>query len=187
MAPIKIGVVVGSLRREAFSLKVAKALSERMPAAFEMQLLDIGNLALYNQDYEVDGEIPAPWIKFREQVDALDGVLFVTPEYNRSMPPALKNALDIASRPYNKNRWSGKPCAVVSVSPGSMGGFGANHHLRQSLTCLNMYTMQQPEAYVANIAQSLDKDGNPDERLAGFLQKIADSFAEWVAHFVRQA
>jgi chromate reductase len=113
-------------------------------------------------------------------------VLFVTPEYNRSMPGVLKNAIDIASRPYGKSAWNGKPAGVVSVSPGAIGGFGANHHLRQSLVFLNMPTLQQPEAYVGGAASHFDAEGNlAKEDTKVFLQKFLEAFADWIARLRR--
>lgn len=179
-----IGVLVGSSRRDSFSKKIADAISALMPEGFEMKQIDISSLTLFNQDFDDDGKTPAEWMTFREEVKKLDGFLFVTPEYNRSVPPVLKNALDIASRPYGQNVWSGKPGAVISVSPGNIGGFGANHHLRQILTFLDVYTMQQPEAYIGNVTAMLDSEGKvSDERSNAFLQSLADAFGNWVNKF----
>lgn len=184
MKKYTIGVLIGSLRKGSFTRQIAQNLMDMMPDTFDMRLIDIGDLALYNQDFDDEGHVPAAWKTFRESVAAMDGYLFVTPEYNRSMPAVLKNALDIASRPYGQNAWGQKPGAVVSVSPGSMGGFGANHHLRQSLTFLDVYAMQQPEAYINNCTKMLDDNGKvTDERSRKFLQEIADAFAQWVARF----
>lgn len=177
-----IGVVVGSIREGAFSKSVAKYLAKTAPDHFTVKFLDIGSLPLYNQD--LDNHPPEAWVKFKTEVQNLDGVLFVTPEHNRSIPAALKNALDIASRPYGTSAWDGKPAGVVSVSPGALGGFGANHHLRQVLTFLNVPTMQQPEAYVGNVMASLGENGevaNPS--LQEFLKSYMDAFARWVDMF----
>lgn len=184
MSKIKIGILAGSARKNAFSKRVAEILASYLPDTYEVNFIKIGQLELFNQDYDDEGNTPASWVEFREEVENMDAYIFVTPEYNRSVPPALKNALDIASRPYGKNRWSGKPGAVISVSPGGMGGFGANHHLRQTLSFLNVYTMQQPEVYLSNITDALDKDGNfSNERTLGFLKNVADSFVDWVSKF----
>ena len=177
-----IGVVVGSVREGAYSRSVARYLEKIAPEGLTLTTLDIGHLPLYNQDY--DSNPPAEYKKFRDDVRALDGFLFVTPEHNRSFPAALKNALDIASRPYGQSAWNGKPGGVVSVSPGALGGFGANHHLRQVLTFLNVFTMQQPEAYVGRIADAVDEKGeivNPgvQDLLKGFM----GAFAAWVDTF----
>jgi len=183
MGKKKLGILVGSLRRDSFSRKVAVYLSSQLEEQFEVEIMDISNLAIYNQDLDDDNEAPQEWLRFREGVKGKDAVLFVTPEYNRSMPAVLKNALDVASRPYVANVWSGKPGAVVSVSPGRTGGFGANHHLRQTATCLNIYMMQQPEAYISGIATAVDETSVSDARMQGTLNQFAKAFTEWVARF----
>ena len=175
-----IGILVGSLRRESFSKKIALHLAGLLKAHFDVKFLDIGNLAMYNQDLDDDNATPKAWQDFRQEVKALDGVLFVPPEYNRSFPPVLKNALDIASRPYGKNAWAGKPGAAVSVSPGKLGGFGANHHLRQAVAFLDIFMMGQPEAYIGEVIPMLNETGVADENLKKFLQLFADSFVKWV-------
>lgn len=179
----KIAVFVGSLRKESYTRKVAKVLMSETPANFMTEEVAIGDLAIYNQDFDDEGNVPSSWNVFREKVKEFDAVLFVTPEYNRSVPGVLKNALDVGSRPYGKSVWDGKPGAVVSVSPGGLSAFGANHHLRQSLVFLNVPTMQQPEAYIGNAASLFDASGtliNEDTRK--FLHKIMSSFAEWINH-----
>lgn len=181
MGTTKIGVIVGSLRKESFSRKIAKALQEVAPQFLELEIIKLDNLELYNQDFEDDGKTPDSWIEFRESLQNLDGVIFVTPEYNRSVPAVLKNALDIGSRPYGKSVWNGKPGAVVSVSPGSLGAFGANHHLRQSLVFLNVPTMQQPEAYISNVTTVLDQSGAvTNVKTLAFLKEFIDAYALWV-------
>jgi chromate reductase len=174
-----IAVIVGSLRKESFSRKIAKALSELAPESLTLEILEIGGLQMYNQDLE---EIPpAAWTEFRSRLKGFDGVLFVTPEYNRSVPAVMKNAIDIGSRPYGKNSWDGKPGGIVSVSPGALGGFGANHHLRQSLVFVNVPAMQQPEAYIGNAAKLFDNNGKlADESTREYLRKFIDAFANWV-------
>src|SRR5205085_2174109 len=142
----KIAVFVGSLRKGSFNRMMAKALIGLAPKTLSLEIIEINQLSLYNQD--LDDDPPEVWVKFRSRIKGSDGVLFVTPEYNRSVPGALKNAIDVGSRPYGQSAWDGKPGAVISVSPGAIGGFGANHHLRQSLVFLNVPCMQQPEAYV---------------------------------------
>ncbi len=177
----KIAVLVGSLRKESFCKKMAKTLKKLAPASFEMEEVEIGELAIYNQDFDDEGNPPAPWTAFRELMKKFDAVLFITPEYNRSVPAVLKNALDVGSRPYGESIWDGKPGAVVSVSPGALSAFGANHHLRQSLVFLNIPTMQQPEAYIGNAASLFDDNGAlVNERTGEFLQKFMNSFAAWV-------
>src|SRR5207244_6868644 len=149
-----IGIFVGSLRKESFNRKMAKALIGLAPTSLKMKIFEIGHLPFFNQDHESDP--PQVVRDFKQRVEACDAVLFVTPEYNRSMPGVLKNAIDVASRPYGKSAWNGKPGAVISVSPGAIGGFGANHHLRQSLVFLTGPALHQPEAYSANAAQLFD-------------------------------
>jgi chromate reductase len=178
MASRKIVVIVGSLRKESFNRKVAKTLMLLAPPQLEMEIVEIGQLPLYNQDY--DDAPPALFTEFRAKIKEFDGVLFVTPEYNRSMPAALKNAIDVASRPYGQSAWNGKPCGVISVSPGAVGGFGANHHLRQSLVFLNMPAMQAPEAYIGSIGNQFDGDNLTNESTKKFLQTYIDAFASWV-------
>src|SRR5438270_1292616 len=157
MKKYKIGVFVGSLRKESYNLKIAKALITLAPETLSLEIVNIGDLPLYNEDLEKS--LPLQWKTFREQLATFDGVLFVTPEYNRSVPAVLKNAIDVGSRPYGKNSWDGKPGAVVSVSPGNIGAFGANHHLRQSLVFINVPAMPQPEAYIGGAAKLFDQNG----------------------------
>jgi chromate reductase, NAD(P)H dehydrogenase (quinone) len=178
MATRKIAVIVGSLRKESWNRKVGKALIMLAPPTLEMEFVEIGQLAMYNQDD--DAAPPPTYTEFREKLKQYHGVLFCTPEYNRSMPAVLKNALDVGSRPYGQSAWDGKPCAVISASPGATGAFGANHHLRQCLVFLNMPAMQQPEAYLNKIDAAFDGDEVKDERTRAFLQKFIDTFAAWV-------
>jgi chromate reductase len=175
-----IGVVVGSLRKGSFNKSVARYLAKIAPERFEMRFIEIGDLPLYNEDLD-NANPPAQWTKLRGEVKALDGVLFVTPEYNRSVSAVLKNALDVGSRPYGANTWDGKPAGVVSVSMGAIGAFGANHHLRQMLTFLNVPTMQQPEAYVGSAYAAIDDKGDvTDSSLQAFLKEYMDAFAAWI-------
>ncbi|MDQ2990895.1 MAG: NAD(P)H-dependent oxidoreductase [Pseudomonadota bacterium] len=178
MATRKIAVIVGSLRKESFNRKVAKTLMLMAPPTLEMEIVEIGHLPMYNQD---DDDNPSAVVKeFRAKIKEFDGVLWVTPEYNRSVPGVLKNAIDVGSRPYGDSAWNAKPCGVVSVSPGAVAGFGANHHLRQSLVFLNMPAMQQPEAYIGNIGNQFDGDKLTNESTGKFLQSFVDAFAAWV-------
>src|SRR5689334_670435 len=175
-----VAVLVGSLRKDSINRKVAHALIERAPSSLRLEIVEIGELPLYDQDG--DANPPTPWTTFRQRVKAADAVLFVTPEYNRSVPAPLKNALDVGSRPYGQSAWNGKPGAVVSASPGAIGGFGANHHLRQSLVFLNVPALQQPEVYLSAADKLFGPDGtltNDDTRklLQGFLQV----FADWIS------
>jgi chromate reductase, NAD(P)H dehydrogenase (quinone) len=177
--PKDVAVLVGSLRKASFTRRLAFAVAKIAPAALKPEIVEIGNLPLYNQD--LDAAPPAEWVAFKERVKKADAVLFMTPEYNRSMPGVLKNAIDVASRPYGQSAWDGKPGAVISVSPGAIGAFGANHHLRQSLVFLNVPTMPQPEAYIGGAANLVDDNGditNPSTR--DFLVKFLNSFATWI-------
>ena len=179
-----IGIMVGSLRRGSFSKKVAVYLSGLLEDRFELKFFDIGSLTIYNQDLDNDSDAPQEWLRLREHVKSADAVLFVTPEYNRSMPPVLKNAIDIASRPPNASGWRGKPGAVISISPGSIGGFGASHHLRQSAACLDIYMMPNPEVYIGGIADLVDSGGVSDKGTKDYLKKFTDAFADWISKFV---
>ena len=174
-----IGIITGSLRKGSFSGSIAEYVKSHAPACLAFKIIDIGGLPLYNQDH--DGADPAEFIAFRNEIQALDGVLFITPEHNRSIPAALKNALDIASRPYGQNVWSGKPGAIISQSPGAIGGFGATHHLRQILSFLNVLTLAQPEAYIGSYHTLIDESGalsNADTQ--AFLDSFLSAFAAWV-------
>lgn len=180
----KISVIVGSLRKESWNRKLALALIKLAPSTLHLEITEIGQLPLYNQDPDDEGHPIKEWTAFREKMKTMDGVLFVTPEYNRSMPAVIKNALDVGSRPYGKNIWDGKPAAVISASPGAMGGFGANHHLRQTFVFLNMFCMQQPEAYVAKVDQLFDKNSHiATEDTQKFLRKFMENYAVWVERF----
>ena len=173
-----VAIVVGSLRKDSINRKLAKAMAALAPK-LKFDFIEIGNLPLYNQD--LDSNPPKEWVSFREQVKKADAVLFVTPEYNRSVPGVLKNAIDVGSRPYGSSVWDKKPAAVVSAAGSAMGGFGSNHHLRQSLVFLNMPAMQQPEAYISVGDQFFDDKGNiANEGTRAYIQKIVDSFAAWI-------
>ncbi len=175
----KVAVFVGSLRKDSFNRKVANLLAALAPASLQLEMIEIGQLPIYNQDD--DTSPPAAWVSFRQQVKAADAVLFVTPEYNRSVPAVLKNALDVGSRPYGHSVWDRKPGAIVSVSPGAIGGFGANHHLRQSLVFLNVPTMQQPEAYIGGVERLFDAKGElVNEGTRAFLGKFMVAYTDWI-------
>jgi chromate reductase len=158
---------------------MAHALAALAPPSLKLEIVEIGALPLYNQDEDEDP--PAAWTAFRERIRAADAVLFVTPEYNRSVPAPLKNAIDVGSRPYGSSAWDGKPAAIVSLSPGAIGAFGANHHLRQSLVFLNMPPLQQPEAYIGGAANLFDAEGKlTNQGTADFLKKFMQAFAAWI-------
>lgn len=176
-----IAVIVGSLRKDSFNQHVAKALIKLAPDNLSFDIIEIGQLPHYDQDGDDVGVPPAEWEAFRAQVKAADAVLFITPEYNRSVPGVLKNAIDVGSRPYGKSVWDGKPAAVMSVSVGGTGGFGANHHLRQSLVFLNMPTLQQPEAYVGNVTSLLDASGQlTSDATRDFFVAFMRAYARWI-------
>lgn len=172
----KIGFIVGSLREGSYNRTIGKAVAELLPEGYEAQFIEIGNLPFYNEDLDVDGKTPAEWTAFRDEVKEMTGIVFLTPEYNRSVPAVLKNALDVASRPYGQSAWDGKPALVVSVSIGAVSGFGANHHLRQSLVFLNMPTLAQPEAYIGGVTNLIDDQGNVIDNTKGFLKSIVDAY-----------
>jgi len=173
-----IAVVVGSLRKDSFTRKVADAIRELAPSALTFQSIEIGHLPLYNQDLEQ--QPPKEWVAFRDEVRPLDGVLFATPEYNRSVPGVLKNAIDVGSRPYGQSVWSGKPGGVVSVTPGALGAFGANHHLRQMLVFLDVPVLQQPEMYINNASKLWDDQGKLNDATRKLFEQFAVAFAHWV-------
>ena len=174
-----VAVIVGSLRKESFSRKLANALIPLSKPALDLKLVEIRDLELYNEDTEKN---PTPaWVAFRDAIRPVDAVLFVTPEYNRSVPGCLKNAIDVGSRPYGSSVWSGKPACVISNSPGVIGGFGANHHLRQSLVFLDMPVLQQPEAYISGSNKLVGDDGEIiEDAKREFLAKVMTSFANWI-------
>jgi len=179
MKKYKIGVIVGSLRKESYNLKTAKTLIALEPESLSLELLDIGNLPMFNEDLEATP--PAEWVTLREKIHAFDGFIFLTPEYNRSVPGVLKNAIDVGSRPYGQNSWNGKPAAIVSVSIGNISGFGANHHLRQSLVFVNAPTMAQPEAYIGGAGALFDDSGKlTNDSTKGFLKSFLTAFEVWV-------
>ena len=179
MANHKIAIVVGSLRDGSLNRKVARSLCA-LHDRLDCEMVEIGDLPLYNPDLDT-ADRPEAWTRFRAAIKGADGVLFVTPEYNRSMPGALKNAIDVGSRPYGHSAWAGKPAAVMSLSPGALGGFGANHHLRQSLVFLDMPVLQQPEAYVGGAFTLFDEAGGfVSESTEGFFKSFIDAFANWI-------
>lgn len=175
-----VALLIGSLRKESFTRKVAMALVGLAPKSLTLSPVEIGALPLYNQDFDDEKRPPREWTAFRDQLRRMDAVIFATPEYNRSVPGVLKNAIDVGSRPYGSSVWSGKPAAVISVSPGGYGAFGANHHLRQSLVFLDMPAMQQPEAYLSNIGSAFEGDKLTNDQTRDLLTKFITAFAEFV-------
>lgn len=175
-----IGIISGSIRKESFSTKIAKNLVRLAPEGFEFKVITLNDLPVYNQDFDDHNQVPESYVKFREEINGLNGIIFITPEHNRSVPAALKNAIDIGSRPMGKSVWNNKPAAIFSNSPGNLSAFGANHHLRQSLVFLNVPTMQQPEVYIPKIHEALDEQGNiVNEKTKESLQKAVSAFIHW--------
>jgi chromate reductase len=180
----KIGLIIGSLRKESWSRKLALALIKLTPSAFDTEIIEIGRLPLYNQDPDDEGKPWSEWTSFREKIKTVDALLFVTPEYNRSIPAPLKNAIDVGSRPYGKSIWEKKPAAVVSCSPGAIGGFGANQHLRQTFVFLDIFCMQQPEMYISGVDKLFDEKGNvANEKTTEFLSQFMTKFGHWIDQF----
>lgn len=179
-SPRNVAVLIGSLRKDSLNRKMANALIAMAPQGMTLAEVPLGDLPLYNSD--LDGaNVPAAWAAFRQRIVAADAVLFVTPEYNRSVPGGLKNAIDVGSRPYGSSVWGGKPGAVVSVSPGAIGGYGANHHLRQSFVFLDILPLQMPEAYIGNASKLFADDGGIQvNETREFMGKFLDAFAKWI-------
>jgi chromate reductase, NAD(P)H dehydrogenase (quinone) len=182
MASYKIAILVGSLRKDSINRKIARSVCAIRGDNLECSMVEIGDLALYNQEYDGSPDEPASYRAFRDKIAAADGILFCTPEYNRGVPGVLKNAVDVGSRPYGSSVWNGKPAAIISASPGAIGGFGANHQLRQACVFLNMPVMQHPEAYLGHVSDdSFDTDDClKDGPLKDFVVKIAHAFHDWV-------
>ena len=182
----KVAILVGSLRKDSINRKIARSLCTMAHERLDCDIVPIDDLPLYNQDYDADS--PAPYGRFRDAISAADGVLFVTPEYNRGVPGVLKNAIDVGSRPYGKSVWDQKPAAIVSASPGMIGGFGANHQLRQAAVFLNMPVMQHPEAYLGRVNDdSFDEGGClKDGPLKEIVMSLSKAFGDWV-HLIHRA
>ncbi|MFA5937829.1 MAG: NAD(P)H-dependent oxidoreductase [Sinimarinibacterium sp.] len=182
MTQITIGIVVGSLRKESFNRRLADALTKLAPTVFAFKHLRIDDLPLYNQDDDASPSAAAKRLK--AEVLACQGLLFVTPEYNRSIPGVLKNALDHASRPYGQNAWAGKPAGVIGTSPGNVGTAVAQQHLRVVLAYLDIPTLGQPEAYVQFKDGLIDQSGEIGAASRGLLQGWMNGYAAWVKRFV---
>ena len=178
MAPIHIAVFVGSLRQDSFNKKLATALTRLAPTDFTFQQVQIGDLPLYNQDD--DAHQAASVLRLKSEIQAAQGLLFVTPEYNRSMPGVLKNAIDHASRPYGASAWAGKPAGVLGVSVGAIGTALAQQHLRNVLAYLDVPTLGQPEAFIQAKDDLFDADGNIGQGSKKFLQGWMDQYVAWV-------
>lgn len=179
MSNVDVAVITGSLRQGSFTRKMGRAISALPLPGMRFSILEIGDLPHYNEDLE--SSPPSAFTAFRAAIAASDAVLFVTPEFNRSIPGVLKNALDVGSRPWGKSVWSGKPAAVISMSYGALAGFGANHHLRQVLMAVNMPTMPHPEAYIGNAASLFDEAGQlVDRGTATFITGFLEAFHVWI-------
>lgn len=179
-----VAVLVGSLRAASYNRAMAHVLASVAPESLKLSIVEIGALVPFNQDFE-SGTTPAEYLTFRQTVKAADAVLFVTPEYNRSIPGVLKNAIDVGSRPYGQSVFKGKPAAVMSVSLGATGGFGANHHLRQVLSYLDMPTLGQPEAYIGGAAGMFDEAGQlKSDATKTFVTDFMKTFSAWVEKIV---
>jgi chromate reductase, NAD(P)H dehydrogenase (quinone) len=177
--PHPIAVIVGSLRKESFSLKIANALAKLAPASLKLEIVNLHDISFFNQDLEANP--PADWVKFRETLQKSDGVLFVTPEYNRSIPGVLKNAIDVGSRPYGKSSFLGKPTGLISNSPGPLGGVSAAKHLQNMLPGISGSIMGQPEIYLNGIGDAFDDKGQlVKESLRPVLQAYIDAYAAFV-------
>ncbi|MDN6363491.1 MAG: NAD(P)H-dependent oxidoreductase [Tetragenococcus koreensis] len=180
----KIAVLIGSLRKESYTRKVANNVIKLFPEGYDPEIIPIGDLPLYNQDFDDENRPPKEWTTFREKVKQCEAVLFVTPEYNRSIPGVLKNAIDVGSRPMTDSVWKKKPAGIISNSPKNLSGFGANHHLRQPLVFLDMPVVQQPEVYLANITTLLDENGKiNNEGTIEFLQTFVDAFIDLIGRY----
>ncbi|NLC43089.1 MAG: NAD(P)H-dependent oxidoreductase [Clostridiales bacterium] len=180
----KIGILVGSLREDSYSRKIALNVVDLFPEGYELELVEIGHLPFYNQDFDDKNAVPDVIEKYRSKIKEFDAFLFVTPEYNRSLPAVLKNAIDVGSRPPKSNLWGRKPAAIISNSPGKISGFGANHHLRQVIACLNMPVVQQPEVYIGNVAKLLDDNGKINSEYTNkLLQRLVDEFVELIKRY----
>ena len=175
-----IVVIAGSLRKESFSLKIANALAKLAPSSLRLEVITLAGISFFNQDLE--GAPPADWLAFRDKLQKSNGVLFVTPEYNRSIPGVLKNAIDVASRPYGKSSLLGKPVGIVSNSPGPLGGVSAAKHLQNILPGISGPLLQQPEIYLNAVGDAFDAEGNlTKDSLKTVLQQYIEAFAAHVA------
>lgn len=179
MATHTVAVVVGSLRKQSFSLRIAKAFAKLAPASLKLNIVTLNGLSMFNQDLEAAP--PADWLHFRETIHAAGAVLFISPEYNRSVPGVLKNAIDIGSRPYGKSAFNGKPAGIVASSPSPIGGLGAALSLRQTLPGIVGPIMQQPEIYLNNVSDAFSEDGEIiKESIRPVMQAYIDAFAAWI-------
>lgn len=179
MPELDVAVITGSLRKQSYSRKMGRAAIKLAPPGMKLSIVEIGDMQHYNEDLESDP--PATFTRFRERISAADGVLFVTPEFNRGMPGVLKNCIDVGSRPWGKSIWAGKPAAVISVSPGAVGGFGAHHALRQSVMSVGVVTMAHPETYIGGVDKMFDEAGElTDASTRDFVTDFMRRFLVWI-------
>ena len=183
MSQYKVGLIAGSLRNGSYNVRLARAIATMLPEGFDARFIEIGDLPLYNQDEDYT---PTEAVtRLREEIRGVDAVVFVTPEYNRSIPGVLKNALDHASRPWGESVWQGKPAGVIGVAAGAIGTAMAQQHLRNVLAALNMPTMAQPEAFLQYRDEMFDDQGAIGVKSRDFVQGWVDSFANWVKTHVK--
>lgn len=183
----EVGVIIGSLRQASYSRRIARALEELAPAGMSLKEIAYADLPVYNGDLEADA--PKPWQRFRGEVQASDGVLFVVPEYNRSVPGGVKNAIDVASKPNGQNMWSGKPTLVMSQSSGPLGGLAGSFALKQTLAGAGAVTMTHPEVYLGRVATLFEGEGPMVAETRDFLRGVLANFDTWIERFTtrRQA
>ena len=178
-----VGVIVGSLRRDSYTRKIARAVMSMAPPTLSLSFVEIGDLPLYNPDLEGEQSPPA-WTEFRKRIREVDSLLFFTPEHNRGLPAAMKNAIDVGSRPPGQNTWGGKPAGTVSVTPGALGAMGSHQQLRQSLAAVGVAVMPSPEMYIGNVATLLAEDGSvTNEKTREQLQRFLNSYVIWLERF----
>jgi chromate reductase, NAD(P)H dehydrogenase (quinone) len=179
--PYSIAVIVGSIRKESFTLKIAKALAKLAPDTLKLEVVTLNGISFFNQDLEAAP--PADWLAFREKLQQSSGVLLVTPEYNRSIPGVLKNAIDVGSRPYGKSSFLDKPTGIISNSPGPLGGVSAAKHLQNILPGISGPILGQPEIYLNNVGEAFDDKGN---LIKESMQKVMQQYLEAFAAFVQK-
>ena len=178
-----VGVIVGSLRKESYTRKFARAVMAMAPPTLSLSFIEIGELPLYNPDLEGESAPPA-WMEFRRRIREIDSLLLFTPEHNRGMPAAMKNAIDIGSRPPGQNTWGGKPAGTVSVTPGGLGAMASHHQLRQSLAAVGVAVMPSPEMYIPHVNTLLGEDGTvTNEKTREQLQRFLNAYVVWVERF----
>lgn len=180
----KVGILVGSLREGSYNKVFALKLGSLLPEGYDAQFVEIGHLPFYNEDLDVEGKVPQEWTDFRSKISELDAFILATPEYNRSIAPAIKNALDIGTRPYGESKWTKKPALVLSASMSPIGGAIANHGLRQNLVFLDMPVVQQPELYIGQAQNYVNENGEiTNEQTIELLQTAADAFVDLIERF----